>query len=121
MVDIKGSLFAIPIADVECILKVPRREVKNLHGNLVMIYRGEAIPLFDFKGPVNPHDDYLVVVVKKTSNQLAGMTVSSILGEEEIVVKQLPRMLRGIKGISGATILGDGRVGFIMDLATFLQ
>ena len=58
---------------------------------------------------------YLKLIIVDTGGKKAGIIVKRILGQQEIVIKGLPSIIRGISGISGATILGSGKVAFIWD------
>ena len=61
-------------------------------------------------------DEYPVVVVK-TGKTRVGFIVDELIGQQDIVIKSLGRFLSKIKGIAGATILGDGNVALILDVA----
>ena len=63
-------------------------------------------------------DEYPVVVVKIGKNKI-GFIVSQLIGQQEIVIKSLGRFLSKIDGITGGTILGDGNVALILDVASF--
>ena len=63
-------------------------------------------------------DEYPVVVVKIGRNKI-GFIVSELIGQQEIVIKSLGRFLAKIDGITGGTILGDGNVALILDVASF--
>lgn len=117
--------YAIPIADVEAVIRVPRNSIKTINNKKVVMYRGEVVPVLDLSIILNVgerlnynSDYYSLIIIRRTSGQSIGLLASSVLGEEEIVIKQLPKMLRGMKGLSGATILGDGSVSFILDPIT---
>jgi two-component system chemotaxis sensor kinase CheA len=60
-----------------------------------------------------------VVVVRKGDKQL-GIIVDSLIGQQEIVIKSLGKLLIGIPGVAGATILGDGAVSLILDVGTLV-
>jgi len=61
------------------------------------------------------------IVLVKRGNEMAGIVVDTILDEQEIIVKTLPPVLRGVKGFSGSTILGDGRTVLILDPVSLLE
>ncbi|MEM4576413.1 MAG: chemotaxis protein CheA [Candidatus Nezhaarchaeales archaeon] len=117
-----SRIYAIPIPDIEAVLRVPKNAIKTVNGRKVILYRGEVVPILDMSMALNTgdildqrSDNCSLVVIRRSSGQMIALLASSVIGEEEIVIKQLPRMLRGIKGLSGATILGDGSVSFIVD------
>jgi two-component system chemotaxis sensor kinase CheA len=61
--------------------------------------------------------EYFVVVVRK-GNQQVGLVVNELIGQQEIVITSLGKLLSGISGIAGAAILGDGKVALILDIGT---
>ena len=64
-------------------------------------------------------EEYPVVVVKIGKNKI-GFIVSELIGQQEIVIKTLGKLLAGLKVISGATVLGDGRVALILDVSALM-
>lgn len=114
------DVHALPI---ECILettRVERGSLKRIHGKDVFSTPDGPIQvvrpweIFD-----TPNEEetgrYLKLIVVDTGEGKAGIIVNRILGQQEIVIKGLPSIIRGISGISGATILGSGKVAFIWD------
>ncbi len=90
-------------------------------GEMVMA-RGKLIPLirldhlFGIEGDSQEPWDGLVVVVENKEEQ-RGLLLDELLGQEEIVIKSLGEVLKRTKGLAGGAILGDGRVGLILDIA----
>lgn len=106
----------------------PKREdyytVKG-KGEMVMA-RGKLIPLiridalFGIEGDAKEPWDGLVVVVENKEEQ-RGLLLDELLGQEEIVIKSLGEALKHTKGLAGGAILGDGRVGLILDMAGLFE
>lgn len=72
-------------------------------------------------GRLEERDVYPVVVVQ-TGDRKAGLVVDELLGQQEIVIKSLSNsIMSDIKGIAGATVLGDGRVTLILDVVSLLE
>ena len=65
------------------------------------------------------NDDIFVVVVH-IGERKAGIVVDNLIGQQEIVIKTLGKLLAGLKVISGATVLGDGRVALILDVSALM-
>lgn len=94
-------------------------------GEMVMV-RGNLLPLIRFDeifgvktDSKNPWEGLVVVVENKQEKK--GLLLDDLLGQEEVVIKSLGEALRGIKGLAGGAILGDGRVGLILDVAGLFE
>ena len=89
-------------------------------GELVSV-RGEFLPLvrlykvFDLPTTRTEPTDALVVIIESVGRRF-GMQVDDILGEQQAVIKSLEHNYQKVQGITGATILGDGRVSLILDI-----
>jgi two-component system chemotaxis sensor kinase CheA len=94
-----------------------------MHGTPATLLRGDVLALSNLASLLGTHletdqqDEYPVVVVKAGRNKV-GFIVSELIGQQEIVIKSLGKFLSKIKGIAGATILGDGNVALILDVAS---
>ena len=114
------DVHALPI---ECIVETTRVEwgsLKRVHGKEVFSTPEGPVPVFRpweiFDSPEEEENGrYMKLIIVDTGNGKAGIIVKRILGQEEIVIKGLPSIIRGVSGISGATILGSGKVAFIWD------
>jgi two-component system chemotaxis sensor kinase CheA len=62
-----------------------------------------------------------IAVLVERGSETAGFLVDKLLNEQEIIVKTLPSVLKGVKGFSGSTILGNGETVLILDIVSFLQ
>ena len=62
----------------------------------------------------------MAVLVVEGNGKKAGLIVDRFLGQQEVVIKSFGRLLKGIKGFAGATILGDGRVALILDVVSLV-
>ena len=71
--------------------------------------------------PTEENPDNITVVVVKKGDSLVGIVVDNLIGQQEIVIKTLGNLFTGLKMFSGATVLGDGRVALILDVATMMQ
>lgn len=122
VIQLGNEIYAIPSSYIEQITSLNRDEIKHIRQQEVFMLRGEVIPLIrlqdilDTPGAKNPEIDDLDVVVLKIGDRLVGCIVDSLLRQQDVVIKSLGGYLGSIKGIAGATILGDGRVALILDL-----
>lgn len=125
MVESAGEVYAIPIEAVRENLYIEPRDIKTIQGDKVITLREEVLPLCCLKemlgmGRFEEGDIYPVVVVQ-AGDKKAGFIVDKLLGQQEIVIKSLSKFVNDIKGIAGATVLGDGRVTLILDVAGLLE
>lgn len=114
------DVHALPIEYIRETTRVERGLFKSVGGRSVMITKNEPIPIFrpsEIFGfePESEDERYVKVIMVDTENGSFGLVVNRILGQQDVVIKGLPKMLRGISGVSGATILGSGKVAFIWD------
>jgi len=86
----------------------------------VLQVRGEVLPLVHFNAVAEPREVPLVVVVEGNGRKLA-LEVDALVGQQQVVVKNLETHYRHIDGISGATILGDGQVALIIDVGDLIR
>lgn len=113
--------FAIPLGSIQEIININPQEIKTVQKQEVIVLRKNVIPIIrldkvlEVPNPKMNSKQVTVVVVKK-GDKLSGFVVDGLLGQQEIVIKSLGRLLMGIKTIAGATILGDGQVALILDV-----
>ncbi|HIQ39267.1 MAG TPA: chemotaxis protein CheA [Methanothermococcus okinawensis] len=121
LVRLKDQVYAIPLTSVLDVTHVKRDEIKNIEGQDAILYRGDILPVVWLKDILNfpwngeESEEIYIVVIERNKGKL-GIVVDDVIGREEIVVKPLQGILKNIQGFAGATILGDGRVAFILDL-----
>jgi len=125
MVELGGEQFALPLTNVQMVLDVRSNEVKKIKHREVAVVRGHILPLARladiFEMERKPDSNSLTVVVLGVGDKKIGLIVDKLLGEEEIVIKSLGAYLGKIPGLSGATILGDGKVALIVDARALVQ
>ena len=124
LIKVGNETYAISLENVEETILVKKENIKTVHGAPATLLRGEVLSLSDL-GKVletemddTERDEYPVVVVKIGKSKI-GFIVNELIGQQEIVIKSLGRFLSKIKGITGGTILGDGNVALILDVASF--
>jgi len=120
-----SEILAIPIQSVRENLRVVPESVKTIHGERVITLRNEVLPILDLTrllgfGAIS-HDSGMPVIVVEAGAMKAGLMVDELLGQQEVVIKRLSPVLGDIKGLAGATVLGDGTVALILDVAAVLN
>ena len=119
------NIYAIPISDIEENLRIKRDEINTIQGIKVIKLRNEIIPLVNVhnvfagnKAGINKvnDDENMLVVIVSYRNKKTGLIVDGIIGRQEIVLKPLEEHYQAIEGLSGAAILGDGRIILIIDV-----
>ncbi|WP_395344285.1 chemotaxis protein CheW [Ningiella sp. W23] len=126
MIVVGKQTFALPLGSVNEIINMDLSKTNTVDGQLTMIVRSKAIPLFylnDWLNPMNPSDDRSqghVVVVQIGTKQI-GFVVDSLIGQEEVVIKPLDALLQGTAGMAGATITSDGGIALILDIPSLLK
>ncbi|HBF36658.1 MAG TPA: chemotaxis protein CheA [Firmicutes bacterium] len=122
MIQLGKEIYAIPSGYVEQIVSLKPSEIKRINKQEVLMLRGEVIPLIRMQDvletpdAINEQLDDLDVVIIRTGDRLIGCVVDSLLRQQDVVIKSLGGYLGSIKGIAGATILGDGKVALILDM-----
>ncbi len=95
-------------------------QLKTIHGHEVFVLRMREVPLIwlhrKFGYPDTADRSKFTVVIVKLRGERVGLVVDSIISQQQVLIKGLQSMVRGTKGISGATILGDGNVALILDI-----
>ncbi len=119
-----GERYAIPQANLVELVRIEgddmRRQVENLAGAPVLRLRGKLLPLVSLAetlGDEKPDGEALTVVVLQSDDVRFGLCVSDVHDTQEIVVKPIGRQLKALAMYAGATIMGDGRVALILDVA----
>jgi two-component system chemotaxis sensor kinase CheA len=125
MVEVKGAIFAVPLASVIEAVKVTRNDIKSVNGQAVLNLRERILPLLDlaqtFQIPNEHSGDERYVVVVAIGAQRFGVVVDRLRAQEEVVIKSLGEFLSNVSGVAGATITGEGKVVLILDMADLVQ
>ena len=130
LVKVGESIYSIPLSDVVEIEKVEKKDTYWVNRVLTTLFRGKTIPLLWLEALLDSRKynfisedeipEVLYTVVVSASSSLAGLVVDEVLGEQEIVIKSLGSYMRDVRGLGGATILGDGGISLIIDVASLL-
>jgi len=131
------EVYAFPIECVEEIVAIPVKEIYTIQGIRTIRVRGRVISLVTlddiFRWGDGPHPQAidekelkssakeLTVVIVQSAGCRLGVVVDSLIGEEDVVIKSLAENFEHVRGLAGASILGDGRVSLILDLASMTE
>ncbi len=125
MVRVQDEMYAIPLGSIDSTISIQPEDIKTVQNREVIVLRGEIIPIIRMEETLAvPHVkdwDEIFVVVVHSGESKAGLVVDKLIGQQEIVIKTLGNLFMGLKMFSGATVLGDGRIALILDVATMLQ
>ncbi|WP_372866318.1 chemotaxis protein CheA [Pseudomonas sp.] len=126
MVMLGNQAFAFPLVNVNEIFHLDLSRTNVVDGQEVVIVRDKALPLFYLKRWLvrsaahdEPGEGHVVILT--VGSQRIGFVVDQLVGQEEVVIKPLGKMLQGTPGMSGATITGDGRIALILDVPSMLK
>jgi len=127
---IDGAVYAMPIESVNEIVSIAPQDLTSVRGTPAVHVRGRVIAVVTlndlFRGHVdrrhsNDRREAATLVVLGCEGRELGLVVDHLLGEEDVVIKSLAENYRNVEGISGACVLGDGRVSLILDVASLVQ
>ncbi len=126
LVGVQEEHYAIPLASVLETVRISKDEIYTVENRSVMRLRDDVLSLvhigdiFEVERILDSSEHAYVVVLGLGSSKL-GLIVDTLVGQEEIVIKSMGDYLKGIEGIAGATIRGDGGVTLIVDVAALMQ
>ena len=122
MVEIGHEKYAIPLSSIQTIEDVELSEIKYVHNEEVIHLRNNVIPVYRLEkalGIVRTEEavrQKLTVVIINRGEKLLALAVDNLIGQQEVVIKNLGQYLKDVKNIAGATILGNGEVALILDV-----
>jgi two-component system chemotaxis sensor kinase CheA len=124
--EVRGRLFAIPLAVVQEALRLPNSAPRTVDGREVVTLRGTTLPLCRLaqlfrlpEGPTPPREHFVIVIT--VGNRRLGLCVERLAGQQDVVIKGLGRSLNGVQSISGATDLGDQQLVLVLDAASIVD
>ena len=127
LVEIEQEIYAIPLSSIIETSIIKNSDILNAHNQKVIDFRGKVVPLifldeiFNVPRSESNADEYHSVVIVRKGDKLAGLVVDTFIGQQEIVLKSLGNYLTNIFAISGATILGNGKVALIVDCNALMK
>lgn len=124
LVKIGKDHFVLPLASVEECVELTRDDINSSHGRNLAKVRGAIIPYIPLRQHfciTDQRPDIEQIVIADIHGTKVGFVVDRVVGEHQTVIKSLGKLYRDVKGVSGATILGDGTVALILDMDMLLQ
>lgn len=128
LIQIANETYAIPLGSIDSTINIMPEDIRTVQQREVILLRGQVIPILRLASLLglpaertSGENEELYVVIVQTGDHKVGVLVDSLVGQQEIVIKSLGRLLTGIRQIAGATILGDGQVVLILDVNSLAQ
>lgn len=127
MVKLDDQAFAFPLMSVNETFQIDPARIKTDDGQAVITVRGKQLPLFYLKqwlvegSYATEMADSGHVVIVTVGSRRVGLVVDQLMGEEDIVIKPLGKLLQGTPGMAGATITSEGRIALILDIPSMLK
>jgi two-component system, chemotaxis family, sensor kinase CheA len=118
LVRVADTSYALPLGRVVEVLPMPQRKPDYVDGQPVLDLRSNTLPLVWLRAWLRlpPCENGEVIVVLQTGDFRYGLVVDQVRGREEVVIKALPKRVRGLPGYAGATLIGDGSLALILDV-----
>ncbi len=128
LVKCNHEIFAIPVVNIIETLDVFPEDKKKIQQQETIVLRGDVIPLYPLQEllelpiqAVTNSTGLETVLVVEVGESRVGLRVDEVIGQQEIAIKSLDRILKGIRGFSGATILGSGKIALILDVNSLIE
>jgi len=128
MIAMGAHTFALSLANVNEIFELETRKTNVVDGQLMVMVREKAVPLFYLSNWLLKPDEECKsgdgkgqVIIVSVGNRLVGLVTDSVIGQEEVVIKPLGAMLQDLSEFSGSTITGDGGIALIIDVPSLLK
>jgi len=122
---LENEIYSIPVVNTVETIEFSENEIKHVQHGEVVMYRDSVLPLVRLQKVLevprlNGGESKKAVLVTEVGDLRVGLLVDEVLGQQEIAIKSLGQLLKGIKGFSGVTILGDGRISLVLDVPSLI-
>ncbi len=126
MVVANETVYAMPLVSVTEALSEAQADVQSVGGRRTLRLRGQVLPLMELATALDDHHPPRIgtpryIVAARHGDRQVAFLVDQLLGEQDVVVKTLGDMIGNRRGLTGATILGDGTLGLIIDIASLID
>ncbi len=124
LVQVGNDRFVLPLSQVNECIELTRKDIEGAHGRNLINVRDHVVPYIPLRerfGIAGPVPDLQQIVIITTEGRQVGFAIDHVIGEHQTVIKSLGRYYQNARGVSGATILGDGTVALILDLPAIIQ
>lgn len=124
LISVSDEYYVIPLSIVDECIELNVEEVNQANGKRLAEVRGELVPYMRLRecfenGGMTPDIEQIIIV--RNGESRFGFTADEVIGQHQTVIKGLGKMYEGVKGLAGATILGDGAVALILDAPALIQ
>jgi two-component system chemotaxis sensor kinase CheA len=125
LISIADQVYAVPMGTISESHRFEPSDIKLIREREVVQLRGEVLPVIRmrrfFEIPDAEGDEKMNVLIVQSRERRAALAVDDLMGHQQIVVKSLDRRLRKVRGVSGGTILGSGKIALILDVDSILE
>lgn len=124
LVAVDDARYVLPMSLVEECVELTELDIERSHGNRLANVRGELVPyirLRDWFASLGNRPGIEQIAITTVEGKRFGLVVDGVVGQHQTVIKSLGRMYQGVRGLSGATILGDGTLALIVDVPALLR
>ncbi|GAJ99238.1 LOW QUALITY PROTEIN: signal transduction histidine kinase CheA [Geomicrobium sp. JCM 19055] len=133
LIQCEEEIYGIPTSQLIETAIAPHEDKIVMQGQVMLQYRGQIIPVIElkeaFQVPIQPkaaeeahfEDTFTSYLIVKHGKKAAAIAVDHFIGQQDVVIKPLGKRLSTVRGISGATILGNGTIAFIIDATQLLE
>ena len=136
LIKVENETYAIPLGSIDSTINIMPADISTVQNKEVFLLRGQIIPIIRLDNILNvprnasdtaanetegEQEEELYVVIVHMGEQKAGIIVDTLIGQHDIVIKSLGKLMTNINVIAGATVLGDGSVALILDVGNLLQ
>ena len=105
-------------------MEASREDVRRTHGRNILNIRGDIVPYISLRERfrvAGASPDIEQIIINEVQGQRIGIVVDRVIGQHQIVIKTMSKIYKDVNDISGATILGDGTLALILDIAKLLE
>ena len=127
LISMGGGKYTIPISSIQETFKAKKENIFiDPNGNEMITLRGEVYNIvrldefFNAKSETKDIEDGVLIMLENEGSTLC-LFVDELIGEQQVVVKTIPKYIKKVKGISGCTLLGNGDISLIIDVAGFFD
>lgn len=124
LVETDGEKYVLPLSIIEECVELTREDVRHTHGRNILNIRGDLVPYISLRERFRIQGappDIEQIVIGEAQGQRLGIVVDRVIGQRQIVIKTMSKVYNDVDEISGATILGDGTIALILDIAKLLE
>ncbi|WP_061215923.1 chemotaxis protein CheW [Leptospira santarosai] len=125
LVLMEEEVYAFPLSEVNETIKINNDQITTLEGNEIINLRGEVLPIYRLNRIIGLQDktdreEFPVVIVQYKGRKI-GFMVDELVGKHETVIKSLEKNFKNIRGLTGASIMGDGTIIMVLDIPGIVE